>query len=429
MVDMHREIQIRAFQTKSSKVSEKQSKKAPSKTFEEAVPGKYHDFKDLFDKENFDEMPPSRPWDHAIELLPNAKNLDCKIYPLSPDEQKQLDEFLDENLRTGRIRPSKSPMASPFFFVKKKDGFLRPIQDYRKLNDMTIKNRYPLPLIQELVDKLSKARFFTKLDVRWGFNNVRIKEGDEWKAAFRTNRGLFEPLVMFFGLTNSPATFQTMMNTIFKDEIDGGKVIIYLDDILIFTETLEEHETMVRKVLQKLRANKLFLKHTKCSFEQAEVEYLGVIVSHNTVRMDPAKVQAVVEWPEPCHKRDVQQFLGFMNFYRRFIEGFSGIAKPLSALTGKGEWKWGAKEKFAFTQLKWRITQAPVLVMPRSCGRFRVEADSSDYATGGILSQQQEDKSWRPVAFMSHSLNETERNYEIYDKEMLAIMHALTKFR
>ena len=361
-------------------------------------------------------------------MVPNAKNLDCKIYPLSLEEQRQLDEFLDENLKTGQIRPSKSPMASPFFFVKKKDGTLRPIQDYRKLNDMTVKNRYPLPLIQELVDKLSQARYFTKLDVRWGFNNVRIKEGDEWKAAFRTNRGLFEPLVMFFGLTNSPATFQTMMNTIFKDEIDSGKVIIYLDDILIFTETLEEHELMVRKVLQKLRDNKLFLKHTKCEFERSEVEYLGLI-SHNTIRMDPTKVQAVVEWPTPRHKRDVQQFLGFMNFYRRFIEGFAALAKPLSALTGNGEWQWTATEAVAFKELKRRITSAPVLVIPKAKGRFRLEADSSDYALGAILSQQQEDGTWRPVVFISYALNETERNYEIYDKEMLAIMHALSECR
>jgi Reverse transcriptase (RNA-dependent DNA polymerase). len=158
-----------------------------------------------FTKEEFDELPPHRPWDHAIELLPGTtERLDCKIYPLSADEQTQLDEFLEENLSTGRIRPSKSPMASPFFFIKKKDGKLRPVQDYRKLNDMTIKNRYPLPLITELIDMLQNAKYFTKLDVRWGYNNVRIKEGDEFKAAFRTNRGLFEPLVMFFGLTNSP---------------------------------------------------------------------------------------------------------------------------------------------------------------------------------------------------------------------------------
>ena len=157
-----------------------------------------------------------------------------------------MDSFLEENLQSGKIHPSKSPMASPFFFVKKKDGTLRPVQDYRKLNDMTVKNRYPLPLIQELVDKLKGARHFTKLDVRWGYNNVRIKDGDEWKAAFRTNRGLFEPLVMFFGLTNSPATFQTMMNDLFKDLIQREKVIIFLDDILIFSQTLREDRKSTR---------------------------------------------------------------------------------------------------------------------------------------------------------------------------------------
>src|SRR5436190_5393137 len=216
LIDMSPEINNQAFATKSTLLAEKATKDMPKKTFEELVPAYLHDFQDVFEKKDFDELPPSRPWDHAIELLPGVEpRLDCKIYPLSRDEQAQLDAFVEENLRTGRIRPSKSPMASPFFFVKKKDGALRPIQDYRKLNDMTIKNRYPLPLISDLIDALQNAKYFTKLDVRWGYNNIRIKEGDEFKAAFRTNRGLFEPLVMFFGLTNSPATFQTIMNVIF----------------------------------------------------------------------------------------------------------------------------------------------------------------------------------------------------------------------
>ncbi len=214
----------------------------PKMTFEEMVPEHYRSFCDLFSKENFDKLPEQRSWDHAIKLVPNAKaTLDCKVYPLNRNEQEQLDKFLDENLESGWIRPSKSPFASPFFFVKKKDGMLRPVQDYRKLNEMTIKNRYPLPLISELIDKLRGAKYFTKLDVRFGYNNVRIKEGDEEKAAFRTNQGLFEPTVMFFGLTNSPATFQWMMNDIFRDLIGEGKVTIYLDDILIFSKTLDEH--------------------------------------------------------------------------------------------------------------------------------------------------------------------------------------------
>ena len=223
---------VNATQTISQQLAEKHSKSSKpdwlKKTFEEIVPPQYHEYKAVFSKESFDELPDRKPWDHAIELKPESEFHRCKIYPLSPNEQVELDSFLDENLKSGRIRPSKSPMASPVFFVKKKDGSLRLVQDYRKLNDMTIKNSYPLPLISDLVNKLSKAKYFTKLDVRWGYNNVRMKEGDEWKAAFRTNRGLFEPLVMFFGLTNSPATFQTMMNDLFKVVIDEGCVVIYM---------------------------------------------------------------------------------------------------------------------------------------------------------------------------------------------------------
>jgi len=185
-------------------------------------------YQSVFEKEAFSELPPHREWDHAIKLIPDAKLLDCKIYPLSVNEQEQLDKFLEENLSSGCIRPLKFPMASPFFFIKKKDGSLRPVQDYQKLNEMTVKNKYPLPSIQELIDKLKKSSIFTKFDVRWGYNNVHLKEGDEWKAAFRTNQGLFELLVMFFGLTNSPSTFQMMMNALFKEEIDQGHVVIYV---------------------------------------------------------------------------------------------------------------------------------------------------------------------------------------------------------
>lgn len=190
-------------------------------------------------------------------------------------------------------------MASPFFFVKKKDGTLRPVQDYRELNKGTVKNEYPLPLIPELIDKLKKAHIFTKIDLRWGYNNVRMKQGHEWKGAFKTNRGLFEPLVMFFGLMNSPATFQAMMNSILKDLIDSGKVVVYMDDILIFTETLEEHRRLVNEVLKRLKEHDLYAKPEKCVFEAESVEFLGLIISHDTLRMDPAKVAGIAEWPTP----------------------------------------------------------------------------------------------------------------------------------
>ena len=191
-----------------------------------------------------------------------------------------------------------------------------------------------MPLIQELVDKLKGSRVFSKLDVRWGYNNVRIKEGDEWKAAFRTNRGLFEPTVMFFGLTNSPATFQTMMNDILRDLIDEGHVTVYLDDVLIFSDDLFEHRRLVERVLQRLQEHGLCLKKEKCVFERSSVDYLGVIVGNGKVRMDPSKVSAVGEWKVPSNKKGVQEFLGFVNFYRRFIKDFSKIARPLHELTG-----------------------------------------------------------------------------------------------
>ena len=394
------------------------------------VPEWLQDFGDVFSKQSFDVLPDRKIWDHAIELVLGSAPSNCKVYPLSPNEQKELDEFLEENLRTGRIRPSKSPMASPVFFIKKKDGSLRLVQDYRALNAITIKNRYPLPLISELVNQLRGAKYFTKLDVRWGYNNVRIKGGDEWKAAFRTNRGLFEPLVMFFGLTNSPATFQTMMNDIFRDLIAQGSVCVYLDDILIFTKTLEEHRLIVREVMSRLRAYKLYLKPEKCEFERTKVEYLGLIVSEGRVEMDPVKVAGVAEWPEPRNRKEVQSFLGFVNFYRRFIKDFSHIGRPLFDLTKQNTpWTWGEEQKVSFRELKDRVTTTPILIAPNDEKPYRVEADSSDFATGAILSQQGEDEKWHPIAFYSKSLSPVERNYEIHDKELLAIIRALEEWR
>lgn len=240
---------VLAGYTYSTEIAEAAAKDKPIRTMEEMVPEEYREYLSVFSKTDSERLPDHKPHDHAIELIPEAKGFHAKVYPLSKNEQEELDKFLAENLRKGYIRPSKSPMASPFFFVKKKDGTLRPVQDYRKLNEMTVKNRYPLPLISELMDRLRGASIFTKLDIRWGYNNVRIKEGDEYKAAFVTNRGLMEPTVMFFGLTNSPATFQNMMNDIFADLIAEGKVTVYLDDILIFSNDLHEHRSVVKEVL------------------------------------------------------------------------------------------------------------------------------------------------------------------------------------
>lgn len=293
-------LRMNKMQTVPERIAEKERRAKVSTVLEERVPECYRDFRDVFEKQGFDELPPHRTWDHHIDLKPGALPVKlAKTYPLSPVEQQKLDEFLEENLKSGCIRESKSPWASGFFFVKKKDGSLRPVQDYRKLNDATVKNAYPLPLISDIIARLQRSRIFSKMDVRWGFNNVRIKEGDEHKAAFLTNRGLFEPTVMFFGLCNSPATFQTMMNDILGDLVHRGVVMVYMDDILVFTESLEEHRQVVREVLQILRDHKLYLKPEKCSFEKEKIDYLGMIIGGGAVEMDPEKVRAVSDWPAP----------------------------------------------------------------------------------------------------------------------------------
>ena len=226
-----------------------------------------------------------------------------------------MDEFIDNNLRKGYIWESKSPQASPFFFVSKKDGSLRPCQDYRYLNEGTVKNSYPLPLVPELVDKVQGATIFSKMDLRSGYNNVRIKEGDQWKAAFKCSCGLFEPTVMFFGLCNSPPTFQAMMDDLFHDMIDEGWMVIYMDDILIFSKDAGVHIDRTRRVLQCLREHDLFLKPEKCFFDVVEVEFLGLIIRPGFVAMDPTKLQGIRDWPAPSTVKGVRSFLGFGNFY------------------------------------------------------------------------------------------------------------------
>jgi len=291
------------------------------------VPAKYHQFGKVFSKEESHRFPKSRQWDHTIDLVQDTpKTLDCKTYPLAEGQQRNLDRFLDKHLEKGYIRVSNSPYASPFFFIKKKNGEPRPVQDYRKLNEYTIWNTYPLPLIKELICNLVKKTWFTKFDVHWGYNNVCIKKGDKWKAAFKTNRGLFEPTVMFFGLTNSPATFQTMMDALFHNEIASGDIIIYMDDILIATTgSLTNHQKKVIDVLQKLMDNDLYLKPEKCCFSQKEVDYLGVIIGKGEIKMDPIKVQGITDWPIPTNIHKIRSFLGFGNYYKDFIQHYSYI--------------------------------------------------------------------------------------------------------
>ena len=264
------------------------------------VPEWLHEFGDVFSKKKSERMPARKAYDHPIDFvddykLPPKKN----AYPMSPKERNSLDAWIDEELRKGYIRPSKSDISASFFFVKKADGSLRPCMDYRFLNAITKKNAYPIPRISDLIDALSKASIFSKIDLRWGYNNVRIREGDEWKTAFATQRGLFEATVMYFGFTNAPATFQAMMNNIFEDLIREGKVMVYLDDILVFGNDKKEHRKLVKEVLKRLRDNDLFAKAEKCFFEQDKIEYLGMVISKGHVSMDQKKVQGVIDWPVP----------------------------------------------------------------------------------------------------------------------------------
>ena len=250
---------------------EREGKQEMKKSLDELLPEHYRHYKMVFEKSASERFPTSRSWDHAIDLKTDFILKDCKIYPLSPAEQAKLDKFLDENLRKGYICSSKSPMASSFFFVAKKDtDALRPCQDYHYLNEGTIKNAYPLPLVGELLIKLQGANWFTKLNIRWDYHNVWIKEGDEWKATFKTNHRLFEPIVMFFGLCNSPATFQAMMNSIFKDYIDQEWIVIYMDDMLIFSKDLTTHKKWTAFILERLEQYDLYLKAEKCKLLNSE---------------------------------------------------------------------------------------------------------------------------------------------------------------
>ena len=240
-------------------------------------------------------MPTKKLWDHAIDVKEGFVPRKGKVYLLSREEREEVREFVKKQLRKGYIRPSKSPQTAPLFFVGKKDGKKRMVQDYRYLNEWTIKNNYPLPLISDVLENIGTKKLFTKMDLRWGYNNVRIKEGDEWKSAFMMPEGLFEPTVMFFGLTNSPATFQAMMNELLRDLINTGKVAVFIDDVIVGTETEEGHDKLVAEVVKRLEENDLYVKLEKCKWKVKEVEFLGVIIGPEGIKMEREKVKGVLE--------------------------------------------------------------------------------------------------------------------------------------
>ena len=399
-------------------------------TEKQLVPKPYHEFLDRFSKQQAERFPKPRKWDHEINLKPDFKLKRMPPYSLNQKEMNLAQQFVEENLQKGYIVKSNSPMASPLFFVGKKDGTARPCQDYRRLNDGTIKDAFPLPNIQDLLRDLQGAKYFTKLDVRWGYNNIQIKPEHRWKAAFSTPFGLYEPTVMFFGLCNSPATFQRLMNNAFWIEITEGWCKAYMDDILIFADTLEQLRQRTFRILGICRKEDLFLKPEKCEFEKPQVDYLGYIIKRDTIAMDPKKLSGIADWPIPKTLRQVRSFLGFGNFYRRFIRDYSKIAKPLTNLTKKDEpFIWNEQCQKAFDQLKRQFLSAPVLRMPNPEQPFFLETDASAYATGGVLMQKDESGHLHPCGYLSQTFNATEQNYPIYDRELYALIRALKEWR
>lgn len=416
--------------TVSTRLAQQAAKRIAYEPLRHAIPREYHAYLSLFDEKKSHRFPPTQPYDHAIHLKADFTPKSFKPYPLPLDRQYALDSFIDENLKYGYIRPSKSPMASPIFFVAKKDNTLRLVQDYRYLNNGTIKNAYPLPLVQDLLDQLHGAQYFTALDIRWGYNNIRIKDGDQWKAAFTTNRGLFEPTVMFFGLCNSPATFQQFMNDIFRDEILKNHLLIYMDDILIYATTLSELITQTKTALSILLKHDLYCKPSKCTFHSQRLPYLGLIISPNHIETDPTKIEGITTWPTPLNLKDIRSFTGFTNFYRRFIPHYADIVKPLDNLKRKDQpFIWTDVEQKSFNLIKTEFAQRPLLLMPNPYNPFILETDASKVATGAVLRQYNENGYLKPVGYLSQSLDAAQRNYEIYDRELLAIIRALTAWK
>ncbi|KAK3568300.1 hypothetical protein QTP86_003140 [Hemibagrus guttatus] len=350
---------------------------------------------------------------------------------LPTHQSKAMEEYIETALDAGHIRPSTSPAAAGFFFVGKKDGGLRPCIDYRGLNAITVRYPYPLPLVPAALEQLRGARVFTKLDLRSAYNLVRIREGDEWKTAFHTTSGHYEYCVMPFGLTNAPAVFQALINGVFQDLLGKG-VIAYIDDILVYSSSMEEHVRMVREVLGRLQQHHLYAKLEKCEFHRSTVTFLGYVISRHGVEMDVVKVQAVTEWPAPTSVRELQRFLGFANFYRRFIRNYSSVAGPLTSLL-RGKPKkltWTDPARSAFQQLKNCFTTAPILRHPDPDLPFVVEVDASSSGLGAVLSQRHgEPGKLHPCAFYSRKLTSAEVNYDVGNRELLAIKAALEEWR
>ena len=381
------------------------------------------EFPDVF-PDDLPGLPPDREIDFQIELAPRTKPISRAPYRMAPAELKELKVQMEEMVNKGFVRPSTSPWGAPVLFVKKKDGSMRLYIDYRELNKVTIRNQYPLPRIDDLFDQLQGAKVFSKIDLRSGYHQLRVHDDDVPKTAFRTRYGYSEFLVMPFGLTNAPAAFMDLMNRIFRPYLDQF-VIVFIDDILIYSGSEEEHAELLRIVMQILREHRLYAKLSKCQFWLDSVTFLGHIVSVEGVSVDPQKVEAILNWKPPTSVTEIRSFLCLAGYYRKFVEGFSKIAAPLTRLTRKEEpFLWSEACQQSFDELKRRLTSAPVLTLPSEQDGFAVYCDASRQGLGCVLMQND-----KVIAYASRQLKKHEQNYPTHDLELASVVFALRIWR
>ena len=377
------------------------------------------EFPDVF-PDDIAGLPPQTEVEFTIDLIARTEPISIPPYRMAPVELRELKAQLEELLSKGFIRPSISPWGAPVLFVKKKDGSLRLCIDYRQLNIVTIRNQYPLPRIDELINQLQGSRVYSKIDLRLGYHQLRVQESDVPKTAFRTRYGHYEFLVMPFGLTNAPAAFMDLMNRVFQPYLDRF-VIIFIDDILVYSGSSEEHSEHLRIVLQTLRGRQLYAKLSKCQFWLDKVAFLGHVISDEGVSVDSQKIEAVVNWKTPKNVSEVRSFLGLTGYYRNFVEGFSRIAAPLTKLTRKDvKYDWVDACQKSFEELKSRLTSARVLALPNGKDGFVIYSDTSRQGLGCVLMQND-----RVIAYASKQPKKHEENYPTHDLELATIVFAL----
>ncbi|XP_020082482.1 uncharacterized protein LOC109706087, partial [Ananas comosus] len=378
-------------------------------------------FEDVFEEPK--GLPPTRRQDHRIPLQGASQPVNIRPYRYTYEQKNEIERQVKEMLESGIIQPSTSPFASPVLLVKKKDNTWRFCVDYRQLNKLTVKDKYPIPLIDDLLDELGGSAYFSKIDLRAGYHQIRMDPEDVSKTAFRTHAGHYEFLVMPFGLTNAPATFQSIMNEVFADYL-RRYVLVFFDDILVYSRNIEDHKAHLSVVLRTLRGQQLYAKRSKCYFGQQRVEYLGYIVTPEGVATDPKKVEAMVTWPTPTSLKGLRGFLGITGYYRRFIKNYRRLSKPLTELFRKDQFKWSSETQTAFENLKEIMTQAPVLAMPDYTRPFVVEVDACGQRIGAVLSQE-----GRPIAYISKAITQRNIGLSTYEKEFLAILLTVNKWK